>query len=226
VSIAAPLGSTQRTDIGPLQPAEQGLGGRQGLDQGARRKASPGSSPSSAACWTATDGALQVEKTLGTLTHFIIEPFLPHPADSEFYICINSVREGDVVLFTHEGGVEVGDVDAKALTLLVPVGGELPDRETIKKDLLGGVVGEERKDALVDFLSRLYSVYVELHFAYLEINPLVAVEVKGKTEIFYLDMAAKLDQVRPISYPTTSSVLTTLAVDCRVYRWTQVGHRS
>ena len=101
-----------------------------------------------------------------------------------------------MVLFTHEGGVEVGDVDAKALTLLIPVGGELPDRETIKKDLLSGVEGEERKEALVDFLARLYSVYVELHFAYLEINPLVAVEVNGKTEIFYLDMAAKLDQVR------------------------------
>ena len=136
---------------------------------------------------------------MGTLTHFIIEPFLPHPSDSEFYICINSAREGDVVLFTHEGGVEVGDVDAKALQLLIPVGGELPDRETIKKDLLSGVVGEERKEALVDFLARLYSVYVDLHFAYLEINPLVAVEVNGKTEIFYLDMAAKLDQVSPRS---------------------------
>lgn len=100
-----------------------------------------------------------------------------------------------MVLFTHEGGVEVGDVDAKALTLLIPVGGELPDRATIKKDLLSGVEGEERKEALVDFLARLYSVYVDLHFAYLEINPLVAVEVDGKTEIFYLDMAAKLDQV-------------------------------
>lgn len=150
----------------------------------------------------------QVEKTLGTLTHFIIEPFLPHPANSEFYICINSVREGDVVLFTHEGGVEVGDVDAKALTLLIPVGGELPDRETIKKDLLSGVEGEERKEALVDFLARLYSVYVELHFAYLEINPLVAVEVNGKTEIFYLDMAAKLDQVRLLSSMHCSPLMT------------------
>lgn len=136
----------------------------------------------------------QVEKTLGTLTHFIIEPFLPHPSTSEFYICINSVREGDIVLFTHEGGVEVGDVDAKALQLLIPVGGELPDRETVKAGLLSGVVGDERKEALVDFLARLYSVYVDLHFTYLEINPLVAVEVAGKTEIFYLDMAAKLDQ--------------------------------
>ncbi|GAA5888457.1 hypothetical protein JCM16303_002774 [Sporobolomyces ruberrimus] len=139
---------------------------------------------------------VQVEKTTGTLNTFIIEPFCPHPSDSEYYICINSVREGDVILFTHEGGVDVGDVDAKALTLLVPVGGELPTREEIKSNLLKNVTGTERLEALVDFVVRLYSVYVDLHFAYLEINPLVAVEnaSTGKTDIFYLDMAAKLDQ--------------------------------
>lgn len=84
--------------------------------------------------------------------------------------------------------------------MLVPVGGELPSREELKTVLFKDVVGEGRKDALVDFVARLFSVYVELHFAYLEINPLVAVEnAKGETEIFYLDMAAKLDQVRFLS---------------------------
>ncbi|GAA6023243.1 hypothetical protein JCM10207_005219 [Rhodosporidiobolus poonsookiae] len=139
---------------------------------------------------------VQVEKTTGTLNNFIVEPLCPHPDDSEYYICINSVREGDVILFTHEGGVDVGDVDAKALTLLVPVGGELPSRDEIKSSLLKNVSGGERLEALVDFVIRLYSVYVDLHFAYLEINPLVAVEnpATGKVDISYLDMAAKLDQ--------------------------------
>lgn len=69
----------------------------------------------------------QVEKVTGTLNTFILEPFLPHPQESEYYICVNSAREGDWILFTHEGGVEVGDVDAKAMKLLIavdePVGG-------------------------------------------------------------------------------------------------------
>lgn len=47
------------------------------------------------------------------------------------------------------------------------------------------------KDALVDFILRLYAVYVHLHFTYLEINPLVALP---GGEIHFLDMAAKLDQ--------------------------------
>jgi ATP citrate (pro-S)-lyase len=63
----------------------------------------------------------QVEKVTGTLNTFILEPFLPHPQESEYYICVNSAREGDWILFTHEGGVEVGDVDAKAMKLLIAV---------------------------------------------------------------------------------------------------------
>jgi ATP citrate (pro-S)-lyase len=55
----------------------------------------------------------QVEKTQGILSNFIVEPFCPHSQDTEYYICIQSVREGDVLFFTHEGGVDVGDVDAK-----------------------------------------------------------------------------------------------------------------
>jgi ATP citrate (pro-S)-lyase len=66
-----------------------------------------------------------VEKTTGTLNTFILEPFLPHPQETEFYVCVNSAREGDWILFTHEGGVEVGDVDAKAKKLLIPVDGSV-----------------------------------------------------------------------------------------------------
>lgn len=52
----------------------------------------------------------------------------PHPRSAfvhskaeEFYVCIYATREGDYVLFHHEGGVDVGDVDAKAQKLLVGV---------------------------------------------------------------------------------------------------------
>ncbi|KAK7451079.1 ATP citrate lyase subunit 1 [Stygiomarasmius scandens] len=145
----------------------------------------------------------KVESVSGPLTSFILEPFLPHPSNTEYYICINSGREGDSILFTHEGGVDVGDVDAKALKLDIPVPtvkrpNTFPSKQTIKDTLLVHVDSEEKKDALVDFIVRLYSVYVDLHFAYLEINPLICLGSKdsksGKVEIHYLDMAAKLDQ--------------------------------
>ncbi|KAF9493410.1 ATP-citrate synthase [Pleurotus eryngii] len=137
----------------------------------------------------------KVESITGTLNTFIVEPFLPHPSHTEYYVCINSAREGDNILFTHEGGVDVGDVDAKALVLQIPVNAPFPDRATIASTLLKFVPAEKR-ETLVDFLVRLYSVYVDLHFAYLEINPLICLDAVdgGQPTIHYLDMAAKLDQ--------------------------------
>ncbi|KAI0777489.1 ATP-citrate synthase [Trametes elegans] len=137
----------------------------------------------------------KVETVTGTLNNFIVEPFLPHPSDAEYYVCINSAREGDYILFTHEGGVDIGDVDAKALKLSLPVGEPFPSRQAIADTLLKHVPAS-KKETLVDFLIRLYSVYVDLHFAYLEINPLVVLDGVngGEPTIHYLDMAAKLDQ--------------------------------
>lgn len=131
----------------------------------------------------------------GTLSNFIVEPFLPHPSNAEYYVCITSQREGDSILFTHEGGVDIGDVDAKALKLDIPVGKPFPSRDKFAATLLKHVP-PEKQDTLVDFLVRLYSVYVDLHFAYLEINPLVCLDAVdgGQPTIHYLDMAAKLDQ--------------------------------
>ena len=44
---------------------------------------------------------------------FIIEPFVGHEQTEEFYVCVYSSRDGDTILFHHEGGVDIGDVDAK-----------------------------------------------------------------------------------------------------------------
>jgi ATP citrate (pro-S)-lyase len=71
---------------------------------------------------------------------FIIEPFCPHPQDTEYYVCIQSVREGDYILFTHEGGVDVGDVDAKAKKILIPVNKPFPSDDDISRALLTGTL--------------------------------------------------------------------------------------
>ena len=144
---------------------------------------------------------------------FIIEPFCPHPQETEYYVCINSLRDGDYILFTHEGGVDVGDVDAKAKKMCVPVLGGLPTVGQIAKNLLGGntctlltknllVILVPKKDIPVskhktfaEFIARLYAVYTDLQFTYLEINPLVVLETPGSVpRIYALDLAAKLDQ--------------------------------
>ena len=74
----------------------------------------------------------------GTLTHFMVEPFVPHAASDEYYVCIQTKKNGDEILFHHAGGVDVGDVDAKAARMLVPVA-TLPTTDDITKALLQSV---------------------------------------------------------------------------------------
>jgi len=131
----------------------------------------------------------QVESVTGTLTHFLIEPLVPHQQSEEFYICMHSLRYFDEILFYHEGGVDVGDVDAKAMRLQIPTGGEL-FAETVKERILSQVP-TFKQDALASFIVSLYQFYRELHFAYLEINPLVML---GDKKVVPLDMAAKIDE--------------------------------
>ena len=104
--------------------------------------------------------------------------------------------QGDYILFTHEGGVDVGDVDAKAEKLLVPVNLQnYPSNEEIAAGLLKKVP-KGVHNVLIDFISRLYAVYVDCQFTYLEINPLVVIPNAAGTsaEVHFLDLAAKLDQ--------------------------------
>ncbi|OAT12610.1 ATP-citrate synthase subunit 2 [Blastomyces gilchristii SLH14081] len=138
----------------------------------------------------------KVETVTGVLRQFLVEPFVPHPQETEYYININSVREGDWILFTHEGGVDVGDVDAKAEKLLVPVNlKNYPSNDEIAATLLSKIP-QGLHNVLVDFITRLYAVYVDCQFTYLEINPLVVIpnDTKTSAQVHFLDLAAKLDQ--------------------------------
>uniref|UniRef100_V5I497 ATP-citrate synthase n=1 Tax=Ixodes ricinus TaxID=34613 RepID=V5I497_IXORI len=129
----------------------------------------------------------EVGRAKGRLRNFIIEPFLKHSQEEEVYLCIYSHRHGDTILFHHEGGIDIGDVDAKALKLEVPIDTQ-PSEEQVTKTLLCHLPVEKQR-LVAAFICGLYNVYVDLYFTYLEINPLVL--TGGQVHI--LDLAAKLD---------------------------------
>ena len=59
--------------------------------------------------------------------------------------------QGDWILFTHEGGVDVGDVDAKAEKVLIPVDlSEFPSNEELAAALLSKVP-KGIHNVLIDF---------------------------------------------------------------------------
>ncbi|XP_060533463.1 ATP-citrate synthase isoform X2 [Cylas formicarius] len=129
----------------------------------------------------------KIGQASGKLRNFIIEPFVPHREDEEMYVCIYSHRHADTILFYHQGGVDIGDVDSKALKLDIPVGETLSAKDITEKLL--GHVAPAKKQMVANFVDNLYRLYVDLYFTYLEINPLVVTD----QEIYILDLAAKLD---------------------------------
>ena len=104
------------------------------------------------------------------LTHFLIEPFMKHEQKDELYVCIQSHRYFDEIYFYHEGGVDVGDVDAKALRMKIATGVAI---SAVEVDKLLVNVPSAIKQKVLKFIVQLYEVYVKCHFVYLEINPLL-----------------------------------------------------
>ncbi|TDH72157.1 hypothetical protein CCR75_009807 [Bremia lactucae] len=138
--------------------------------------------------WERINKPIQVETVTGVLTHFIVEPFLKHSAADEHYLCIVSNRDGEEILFHHEGGVDVGDVDVKAKRLQVPIESIASDVE-VTTALLSSVE-EVRRPILAKFIVGMLATFRELHFVYMEINPIVLLG----DQISVLDMAAKVDE--------------------------------
>ncbi len=58
-------------------------------------------------------------------------------------MCVYASREGDYLLFHHEGGVDVGDVDAKAKKLLIKVDEKISE-DSVKKELLTHVPNDKK----------------------------------------------------------------------------------
>ena len=160
---------------------------------------------------------ISVDGVGGRLGAFIIEPFIKHSGNEEVYVSIRSERGCDLILFCERGGVDVGDVDTEGKCVSVPVNHHHHNHNRsdkiddgfdlaveVESGLLADIPDENVKAVLREFICRLYGVYVQLNFTYLEINPLVVLPISpssdslnnsdGKCEVFYLDLAAKLDQ--------------------------------
>ena len=121
-------------------------------------------------------------KTTGVLTHFLIEPFVPH--EVEYYLAFTSKRDADVIHFSTEGGVDIESVWDTVIEIEVPVLSELSTAQLVKQlpDL-------PNRDQVVAWIEALYRFYVEYHFATLEFNPFTLVD----GAIVALDAVAKLD---------------------------------
>ncbi len=128
-----------------------------------------------------------IGKVTDKLTHFLIEPFVPHDKNKEYYVAITSNREGDAIYFSAHGGVDIEEVWDTVVTIQVPILSNIDNIEI--KEKLPSDVPEEEKDMVTQFIKGLFKFYVDLGYAYFEINPLTIT----KGGIIPLDTVARLD---------------------------------
>jgi len=126
----------------------------------------------------------------GKLTHFIVEPFVPHQSDEEYYIAATTHGLEDVLYLSAAGGIDIeSGWDEKVTVVSIA----LDDAEkTIKDKISKGLpknIPAEKRNIFIDFAIQFYFFYRDMHFAYLELNPFV---IKGK-DIFLLDAVARMD---------------------------------
>ncbi len=133
-----------------------------------------------------------------TLNYFLIEPFIEHNQEHEYYLDIQSKRDYDEILFYRQGGIDVGEVEDKCERIEIPV---FPRFDRIRRiDLgplfknmadgeVGGLSKEQRIKLLTKSINAIYTFYANCGFTFLEINPLII----ANGSIFPIDMAAKLD---------------------------------
>ena len=120
----------------------------------------------------------------GKLTHFLVEPFVPHR--EELYVAISSDYDGDNIFFSPEGGICVEEKWDEVAQVRVDVleGIDRVDLHSKLPSSLG-----DRLPVVESFIKALYRFYVDLGFAYLEINPFTF----DDGSIVPLDLVAKLD---------------------------------
>jgi ATP-citrate lyase beta-subunit len=121
-------------------------------------------------------------KTTGVLTHFLIEPFVPH--EVEYYLAFTSHGDTDTIHFSTQGGINVEEAWDSVVHIDVPVLAEPADVRVGKQ--LPKIPNAEK---VARFIEVLYRVFADYHFAYLEFNPFTFTGDK----LVPLDCVAKLD---------------------------------
>ncbi|MFW3146960.1 MAG: ATP citrate lyase citrate-binding domain-containing protein [Thermoplasmatota archaeon] len=125
----------------------------------------------------------KIGQVRGSLTHFLIEPFIPH--DSEYYVAVKMESDGDHVYFSTQGGVDIESVwDTVKEASIGPLEEPELNVEPLIKDL-----SDNEKKLIGPFIQGIYKFFFNHDFVYFEINPFTIVDDKIKV----LDMVAKVD---------------------------------
>jgi ATP citrate (pro-S)-lyase len=120
----------------------------------------------------------------GPITTFIVEPFVPH--NEEFYLNIVSERLGCSISFSECGGIDIEENWDKVKTIFIPTGLSLTSE--ICAPLIA-TLPLEIKSVIEEFIKVIFTLFSDLDFTFLEMNPFSLVDSKP----YPLDMRGELD---------------------------------
>ncbi len=119
-----------------------------------------------------------IGKATGKLTHFLIEPFIPH--EQEYYLSFISQREHDTLFFSEQGGIDIEQHWQNVKEI------KIPPLQTLQP---ADVEKLSSHPAIRQFIAAVFHLFRTLDFSYLEINPFT---LSGET-MYLLDTVAQVD---------------------------------
>lgn len=150
---------------------------------------------------------LEISGVNGILSSFVIEPFTAH--DDEFYMCMQTLRDGERISFGLCGGIEIEENWDKIESIVVPNEVLLNDNETEKNKMIKTeyieklintnesrnniTLAKDIKQNLIEFVSLCYQSYIELDMTLLEMNPFTIVASSEGLNTVVLDIRMELD---------------------------------
>eukprot|EP00798_Chlamydomonas_sp_ICE-L_P031217 gene31217-6366_t len=125
----------------------------------------------------------------GAITHFVVEPFVPH--DKEYYVSINSNRLDYEISFSEAGGVDLEDWP---MLVLAGVLGQVDALQAVTGEVVAPLIASfplELKPLLEQFICNVFKVFVDIDATMLEMNPFTIDPRSGRP--FPLDIRLELD---------------------------------
>lgn len=123
----------------------------------------------------------------GRITHFLVEPFVPHTQNQEYYIAMAMTGKGDKIFMSAFGGIDIEENWDKVNEVLIP---PLSSEDEIRKLITENIPSDiDDKAKYGNFVLGLYKFFRDMFFTYLEINPLVII----KNKVFPIDFVGRVD---------------------------------
>lgn len=113
----------------------------------------------------------------------IVEEMVPHETSLEKYLSIDLLREGALVLYSANGGVEIEENADSVERFVIP-----------RIEALSGKVSLDMTDVP---LSALLQAMQQFHISFLEVNPFISID----NSFVALDMAAEVDDAKAAKLP-------------------------